>query len=92
MKLSRPQQRLLIALRDGWRLKSHRDIEGSKVFRLHPLEGPPVDMRRATVESLVRLSLIGSNQKFPAATYWLTDQGHRVAASLAPCEYAPPGL
>jgi hypothetical protein len=82
MKLSVTQQQVLLALAAGQRLKSHRYLSGLKVFRLHPLDGQPQPVRRATVESLCKRGLIDSNKKFPAATYWLTEQGRRLVAAL----------
>jgi hypothetical protein len=82
MNLSATQQQVLFALAAGQRLKSHRYLSGVKVFRLHPLDGPPQPVRRASVESLCNRGLIDSNKKFPAATYWLTEQGRRLVAAL----------
>ncbi len=82
MKLSETQQRLLLALASGQALKSHRYLSGVKVFRLHPLDGPPQVVRRATVESLCKRGLIDSNKKFPTATYWLTEKGTELATQL----------
>ena len=73
---------VLLALAAGQRLKSHRYLSGVKVFRLHPLDGPPRPIRRATVESLCNQDLTDSNKKFPAATYWLTEQGRHIVAAL----------
>ena len=82
MKLSETQQRVLLALASGQALKSHRYLSGVKVFRLHPLDGPPRAVRRATLESLCSRGLIDSNKKFPTATYWLTQKGTELAAQL----------
>jgi len=82
MKLSPAQRDVLLAIAGGARLKSHRDIDGHKRFRLHAVEGPPRTLRRATVESLLRRGLLGSNQKFPAATLWLTESGRRLSSEL----------
>jgi uncharacterized protein YjhX (UPF0386 family) len=79
--LSPTQQRVLRALAGGQRLKSHRYLSGRKVFQLHPLDGPPLPIRRATVEALARLGLIDSNKKFPAAAYWLTERGRRAVGA-----------
>ncbi|MBI3360705.1 MAG: hypothetical protein HY023_06295 [Chloroflexi bacterium] len=84
MKPSIAQIRLLLALASGSVLKSHRYVDGSKVFQLHPLEGPALTVRRDTVERLVNGGLIDSNKKFPAATYWLTEKGKELAAELSP--------
>jgi len=82
MKLSLPQKELLLAIANGNFLKSHRDTDGNKVFQLHPLEGEAQAVRRETVEALADLGLINSNQKFPAATFWLTENGKTVAAKM----------
>ena len=65
----------------GWTLKSHRYLDGGKVYRLHPLDGPAATVRRATVELLQNHGLIDSNKKFPAATYWLTEKGQALAVT-----------
>lgn len=75
MPLSDTQQHLLLAMASGHFLKSHRDIEGHKAYRLHALDGSSRPVRRATVEALVERGLIDSNKKFPASTYWLTETG-----------------
>jgi hypothetical protein len=59
----------------GWTLKDHRDLDGHKVCVLHSLAGDEQPVDRAAVSSLVAQGLIGSNQKFPSATYWLTPLG-----------------
>ncbi len=65
----------------GWTLKAHRDIEGRKEFRLHPLEGEAEAVDGAAVARLVAQGLIDSNKKFPAATFWLTEAGRRSLGS-----------
>lgn len=75
MTLSRQHEDLLLAMRGGWTLKSHRDVDGSKAYRLHPLEGPPREVPWAVVAHLQDRGLIDSNKKFPVATYWLTERG-----------------
>ncbi len=82
MKLSKIQARVLLALADGCALKSHRYLDGRKVYQLHPLDRPGETVRQATVACLVRHRLIDSNKKFPAATYWLTAQGRELATTL----------
>jgi hypothetical protein len=83
MRLSPAQRDLLRAIAAGQTLKAHRYLDGSKVFRLHALDGSVVTVRRATVEALSENGLLDSNKKFPAATYWLTAQGRALSASLA---------
>lgn len=78
MRLSPAQRHLLRAMHDGATLKAHRDLDGEKVHRLHPLSGEPEPVDAALVESLRELGLIQSNMKFPVATYILTEQGLKV--------------
>jgi hypothetical protein len=74
----------------GWTLKAHRDLEGSKTFRLHPLEGEPQAVSAAAVAALVEQGLIDSNKKFPAATFWLTAGGRAaLAAGAKGAEHSP---
>lgn len=73
---------VLRALAEGWMLKSHRYLDGTKVFRLHALTGELVTVDGKVVEALVKQQLVTSNQKFPAATYLLTEKGRALAASL----------
>jgi hypothetical protein len=82
MKLSAAEASLLQALRRGCALKSHRYLDGSKRFRLHPLEGSPEPVSGKVVESLYTQGLIQSNQKFPTATYLLTPAGREAVPSL----------
>ena len=82
MKYSSAQAAILRAMSAGAALKSHRTLNGEKTHKLHPLDGPPQAVDRRAVESLRREGLIQSNQKFPAATYLLTDRGLIVAATL----------
>jgi hypothetical protein len=64
-------------------LKSHRDIEGNKMYKLHPLEGPEQIVPAEVVDALVEHGLIDSNKKFPAATYWLTEKGKALVVTLS---------
>ena len=82
MKYSSAQAAILRAMSAGATLKSHRTLNGEKTHKLHPLDGTPQAVDRRAVESLRRKGLIQSNQKFPAATYLLTDRGLIVAATL----------
>lgn len=75
MKLSAAQHRLLTALAHGHTLKVHRDIDGGKVYRLYDREGAAQPIERAVADGLIEHGLLGSNQKFPAATFWLTPAG-----------------
>jgi hypothetical protein len=75
MQLTLAQTELLQSIANGLTLKSHRDLEGHKEYRLHTLDGQSVSVAWADVAALQSASLIDSNKKFPAATYWLTDSG-----------------
>jgi hypothetical protein len=89
MKLSRVQANLLRALIKGATLKSHRHLDGTKVYKLHPLEGPAETVSRQTMEALRARQLIHSNQKFPAATYLLTEKGKEAVLSLEEAPHLP---
>lgn len=78
MKLSAAHKEVLLAMASGSTLKSHRYLDGAKIYQLHPLDGPAETLSRTVVDSLVEHRLIDSNKKFPAATYWLTEAGRRV--------------
>ena len=66
---------------DGATLKSHRDLDGNKQYRLHPLHGGgSVTVDWQTMDVLRDQDLIDSNKKFPAATYLLTDKGKALVA------------
>jgi hypothetical protein len=82
MGLAEAEKRLLRALANGRTLKSHRYLDGTKAFILHSLDGAQERVAHATVKRLVRRRLFYSNQKFPAATYALTEEGQRAAARL----------
>ncbi|MBN1964274.1 MAG: hypothetical protein JW910_06485 [Anaerolineae bacterium] len=84
MPLTEDTARVLRPLAEGALLKSHRFLDGTKVFRLHPLHGEAEEIVREVVEALVEQRLVTSNQKFPAATYLLTVEGRALAASLDP--------
>lgn len=70
---------VLQAMSAGHLLKSHRYLDGRKLFQLHPLEGEPEEVAAAIVHDLERQGYIDSNKKFPAATYWLTEKGKGAA-------------
>ncbi|MDE0429322.1 MAG: hypothetical protein OXH98_06085 [Caldilineaceae bacterium] len=77
--LSAPQENLLLAVLSGATLKSHRDVDGTKEYRLHPLDGDSVDVPEQIVRSLEERGLLLSNQKFPAASLILSQSGRRFA-------------
>lgn len=79
MKLTEVEKRVLKVIVQGWTLKSHRFLDGRKVYRLHPLdEGDEESVAWETVDALREKGLIDSNKKFPAATYLLTERGREV--------------
>ncbi len=75
MPLTPAQVELLQAIASGLTLKSHRDLEGRKEYRLHALDGHSALVTWENVEALHAAGLIDSNKKFPSATYWLTEAG-----------------
>lgn len=87
MALRGVEHQLLEVMAEGAALKSHRDVEGHKIYLLHRLgAGSPSPISATVVETLYRQGLIESNQKFPVATYLLTDRGKKEVRpiSLAP--------
>lgn len=82
--LSEPHKKILLALASGCALKSHRYLDGRKLYQLHPPDGRAETVEWSTVEALQERGLIDSNKKFPAATYWLTEKGKTVVAGLHP--------
>ncbi|MCL4504913.1 MAG: hypothetical protein M1434_11175 [Chloroflexi bacterium] len=82
MHLVNIHKQLLLAMASQGFLKAHRDIEGKKVYILHPLEGGEEIIPSTAVEYLVEHGLIDSNKKFPAATFWLTEKGKQFVAQL----------
>lgn len=91
MELTASEKRVMLAIAEGWTLKSHRYLDGRKEYRLHPLgEGEAESVAWETVEKLREQELIDSNKKFPAATYLLTDKGREVVdVSGGPPEQRP---
>jgi hypothetical protein len=73
-----PARQLLFDLAHGHTLKAHRDLDGHKVFRLYAPDGTARPIEREWIEPLLDRRLIGSNQKFPAATFWLTEAGRQL--------------
>jgi uncharacterized protein YjhX (UPF0386 family) len=83
MKFSAQEKRVLIALAQGIVLKSHRTIEGEKLYQLHAMDGSPLEeIGPEVMERLKEARLIDSNKKFPAASYLLTDRGREEASAL----------
>ena len=91
MRLTSAQRRVLLAMANQYSLKSHRDIDGNKVYRLHALDGASEDVSPALVQALCDKGLIDSNKKFPASTYWLTDFG-KLITMIAPAGSSANGL
>ncbi len=87
MRLSGEQKRVLHALAKGRILKAHRHLDGTKIFLLHALDGPPEAVRGEVIAALEKRRLIDSNKKFPVATFLLTDTGRAVIAALAGQEH-----
>jgi len=83
MKLSAAQHHVLMAIAHGHTLKVHRDIDGGKVYRLSAPDGPVQSIERAVADDLIECGLLGSNQKFPTATFWLTATGRGQIADRA---------
>jgi len=82
VRLSKTHKHILISIHKGHTLKSHRYLDGSKIYQLQPLEGSAETVNRATVDYLKEHKLIDSNKKFPAATYLLTPKGQCVVEEL----------
>lgn len=90
MRLGTQEKEVLRALVSGYQLKSHRYLDGEKVYTLHDTSTDatqPVPV--ATVDRLREKGLIVGNMKFPAATYLLTAEGERVAALLTTSPLRP---
>ncbi len=83
MKLAEAHNHVLLAISGSAFLKSHRDIEGNKVYKLHPLEGDEEIVSPRIIDDLTTRGLIDSNKKFPAATYWLTEKGRILVEQLS---------
>ncbi|MCX6045080.1 MAG: hypothetical protein NT075_08200 [Chloroflexi bacterium] len=92
MRLSTEHMHIIRELARGSRLQDHRNLEGDKVYKLHPLDTAPAEIiDAAVVGALKRQQLIASNMKFPAATYLLTDKGMELAMRLTGVQTRPLG-
>lgn len=82
--LNDEQQMILAAVFQGAALRSHRDLEGNKVYLLHFGEGEEKREigRKATLDLRTK-RLIETNHKFPSATFLLTTRGNTIGAKLA---------
>ena len=78
MRLSQTQQAVLEAMLRGELLRSHRDIDGHKVFRLHQTGSQSYPVSPDDVHKLRAAGLIDSNKKFPVATFWLTEAANKL--------------
>ena len=87
--VSAESQKLLLSLAAGATLKSHRDIEGRKSYKLHPLRGAATSVRYRVVQKLRHKRLLETNQKFPAATFLLTEKGSLIAGRLSRRQVTP---
>jgi hypothetical protein len=67
-----------VAMATGSLLKSHRELDGHKAYKLHASDGRSDLVPASVVEELRKHRLIGSNKKFPVATFWLTELGRQV--------------
>jgi len=64
-------------------LKAHRTLDGTKIYRLHALDGSlHSEVEAVTMAELKAWKLIDSNKKFPAASYLLTEEGRAVAEQI----------
>ena len=79
MALTDSQIQLLLAMAHGLRLKDHRDLDGHKRYVLYNSDDVGKPITAQDVEALTDAGLISSNKKFPAATYWLTEEGKKLA-------------
>ena len=91
-RLSEGEEKILISLQRGSRLKVHRTLDGVKAYRLHgQAEEVSEAVGTGVVSSLQRRGLIESNLKFPAATFLLTDKGVLLASKLTGSSLQPTG-
>ncbi len=82
-RLKKGDVELIEKLSNGWTLKSHRFLDGDKHYKLYGPEGEESEILWSQVQRLLRLKVISTNQKFPAATFLLTSQGQALAKSGA---------
>ena len=69
---------LLQKIAAGYLLKSHRDIDGQKVYKLWSPAGVEEIVPYPLVQQLLSQKLITTDQKFPAATFLLTSKGKKL--------------
>ncbi|MEX1019955.1 MAG: hypothetical protein WDZ49_09870 [Litorilinea sp.] len=76
------QLEILRALVHGAHLKSHRTVDGDKVYSLHRADGTvQTTVAMHDVAMLRAQGLLVGNMKFPAATYLLTQAGWQLAVT-----------
>ncbi len=80
--LSPAQQGLILALAGGAWLRGERHLDGRKLFRLYREDRPGVAVPGEVVTDLLQRGLLASNMKFPAATFFLSADGRRLADGL----------
>jgi len=90
-RLTSAEKAVLRALMEGSTLKSQRTLHGQKHYRLHPLAREPEKIDAAVIDRLTARGLLLSNQKFPVATFLLTERGRSVARRLLPGHDNPLG-
>ena len=83
------ERMLLVDLITGAVLKAHRDLDGTKIHKLHRSGQAPTVIDEQTVRRLEEKKLIQSNMKFPAATYLLTIHGVTLARELSGVQDEP---
>ena len=88
MGLSPEAVQILSAVRQGASVKAHRALDGSKIHKVHPLQGDAFIVAEAAVRLLEKRGWLRSNLKFPVATYLLTEKGSTVTLpQLAACPW-----
>lgn len=78
MGLSQEAIQILHAVRQGASVKAHREIDGTKIHKVHPLQADAFVVSEAAVRLLEKQGWLRSNMKFPVATYLLTEKGSKV--------------
>lgn len=69
---------LLQKIAQGYLLKSHRELDGQKAYKLWSPAGVEELVDYSLVQNLLAQKLITTNQKFPAATFLLTTKGKKL--------------
>jgi len=74
-KLLRQEKNLLRLMTEGSMLRSHRDLDGNKSYQLNAPDGSQSQIKYKFIKKITRKNYISSNQKFPVATFSLTQKG-----------------